>query len=56
MRLLCAPVEVGRLNERGALRVVLYGQAGAHDRASAGAARMPRATRACPTSRATSPC
>lgn len=38
MRLLCAPVEVGRLNERGALRVVLYGQAGAHDRASAGAA------------------
>jgi 7-cyano-7-deazaguanine synthase in queuosine biosynthesis len=38
MRLLCAPAEVGRLNGRGALRVVLYGQAGAHDRGSAGAA------------------
>jgi 7-cyano-7-deazaguanine synthase in queuosine biosynthesis len=38
MRLICAPVEVGRLNEQGALRVVLYGQAGAHERASAGAA------------------
>ena len=54
MRLLCAPVEVGRLNERGALRVVLYGQAGAHDRASAGAAvrNEIRRARLAPTRRA----
>ncbi len=38
MRLLCAPAEVGRMNEQDTLRVVLYGQAGADDRASAGAA------------------
>lgn len=38
MRLLCAPTEVGRLNVEDALRVVLYGQAGADDRGSAGAA------------------
>lgn len=38
MRLLCAPAELGRLNEAGTLRVVLYGQAGARSRASAGAA------------------
>lgn len=38
MRLLCAPAGVGRLNEAGTLRIVLYGQAGADDRGSAGAA------------------
>lgn len=38
MRLLCAPAEIGRLNEHGTLRVVLYGQAGAAERGSAGAA------------------
>lgn len=38
MRLLCAPAEIGRLDEAGALRVVLYGQAGSARRASAGAA------------------
>jgi 7-cyano-7-deazaguanine synthase in queuosine biosynthesis len=38
MRLLCAPIGVGRLKEGGTLRVVLFGQAGANDRASAGAA------------------
>ncbi|WP_316205315.1 Qat anti-phage system QueC-like protein QatC [Bradyrhizobium sp. SZCCHNS3004] len=38
MKLLCAPAEVRRLNEKEFLRVVLYGQAGADDRGSAGAA------------------
>ncbi|MCA1386066.1 MULTISPECIES: Qat anti-phage system QueC-like protein QatC [unclassified Bradyrhizobium] len=38
MKLLCAPADVGRLNEQGALRVILFGQAGADDRGSAGAA------------------
>lgn len=38
MRLLCAPAAVGRLNEAGALRIMLYGQAGADERGSAGAA------------------
>ncbi|MHC2462487.1 Qat anti-phage system QueC-like protein QatC [Bradyrhizobium embrapense] len=38
MRLLCAPAELGRLNEPDTLRVVLYGQAGAAERGSAGAA------------------
>jgi hypothetical protein len=38
MRLLCAPAAIGRLNEPGTLRVVLYGQAGAAERGSAGAA------------------
>lgn len=38
MRLLCAPNEIGRLDEIGMLRVVLYGQAGSPRRASAGAA------------------
>jgi 7-cyano-7-deazaguanine synthase in queuosine biosynthesis len=38
MRLLCAPANVGRLNEPNTLRVVLYGQAGSPDRASVGAA------------------
>ena len=38
MNLLCAPSEFGRLDERGVLRVVLYGQPGAPGRASAGAA------------------
>nr|WP_249792753.1 7-cyano-7-deazaguanine synthase [Bradyrhizobium sp. BRP22] len=36
--MLCAPAEVRRLKERATLRVVLYGQAGADDRGSAGAA------------------
>ncbi|WP_425908131.1 Qat anti-phage system QueC-like protein QatC [Nitrobacter sp. TKz-YC02] len=38
MRLLCAPPAVGRLNEAGAIRIMLYGQAGADERGSAGAA------------------
>lgn len=38
MRLLCAPEDVGRLNEAGTLRVILYGQAGSPDRASVGSA------------------
>lgn len=38
MRLLCAPADVGRLNEADTLRIVLYGQAGADHRGSAGAA------------------
>jgi 7-cyano-7-deazaguanine synthase in queuosine biosynthesis len=38
MRLLCAPGEIGRLHKADTLRVVLYGQAGSPDRASAGAA------------------
>jgi 7-cyano-7-deazaguanine synthase in queuosine biosynthesis len=38
MRLLCAPADVGRLNEADTLRIVLYGQAGAAERGSAGAA------------------
>jgi hypothetical protein len=38
MRLLCAPADIGRLDEPGTLRVVLYGQAGAAGRASVGAA------------------
>lgn len=38
MRLLCAPVDVGRLNEAGTLRIILYGQPGADYRGSAGAA------------------
>lgn len=38
MRVLCAPAEVGRLNEGGTLRAILYGQAGSPVRASVGAA------------------
>ncbi|MDD1534003.1 MULTISPECIES: Qat anti-phage system QueC-like protein QatC [unclassified Bradyrhizobium] len=38
MRLLCAPAEIGRLDAADTLRVILYGQAGAPGRASAGAA------------------
>ncbi|WLA63765.1 Qat anti-phage system QueC-like protein QatC [Bradyrhizobium diazoefficiens] len=38
MRLLCAPADVGRFDEAGTLRVVLYGQAGVPGRASVGAA------------------
>lgn len=38
MRLLCAPAEIGRLNERGELRIVLYGQPGSDNRGGAGAA------------------
>jgi 7-cyano-7-deazaguanine synthase in queuosine biosynthesis len=38
VKLLCAPAEVRRLKEKGTLRVVLYGQPGADDRGSAGAA------------------
>lgn len=38
MRLLCAPAEVSRLNEPNILRIILYGQAGAAERGSAGAA------------------
>lgn len=38
MKLLCAPAGVGRLSEADTLRVVLFGQPGADDRAGAGAA------------------
>ncbi|MEY9753799.1 Qat anti-phage system QueC-like protein QatC [Bradyrhizobium yuanmingense] len=38
MKLLCAPADVGRLSDPGTLRVILYGQAGAAERGSAGAA------------------
>jgi hypothetical protein len=38
MRILCAPAEVGRFDEADTLRVMLYGQAGAEERGSAGAA------------------
>jgi hypothetical protein len=54
MRLLCAPAEVLRLNERSALRVVLYGQAGTDHRGSAGATVRTdiRRARLAPTRRA----
>lgn len=38
MKLLCAPAQIGRLKEADTLRIVLYGQAGAAERGSAGAA------------------
>jgi 7-cyano-7-deazaguanine synthase in queuosine biosynthesis len=54
MRLLCAPAEVGRLNEAATLRAVLYGQAGSPVRASVGAAVRSdvRKERLAPTRRA----
>jgi 7-cyano-7-deazaguanine synthase in queuosine biosynthesis len=54
MRLLCAPAEVGRLNEAETLRAVLYGQAGSPVRASVGAAVRSdvRKERLAPTRRA----
>jgi 7-cyano-7-deazaguanine synthase in queuosine biosynthesis len=54
MRLLCAPTDARRLNERDTLRVVLYGQAGADHRGSAGAAVRTeiRRARLAPTRRA----
>jgi 7-cyano-7-deazaguanine synthase in queuosine biosynthesis len=38
MKLLCAPAALARLNEADTLRIVLYGQPGAPERGSAGAA------------------